>query len=75
MICNRPLVFVHACKLGLEGMVSKRKDSAYRSGRSPDWLKIQDEESGLLGGEAGSDGSGRCPGDCRAAPAGHPSGR
>jgi ATP-dependent DNA ligase len=32
-------VFAHACKLGLEGVVSKRKDSAYRSGRSPDWLK------------------------------------
>jgi bifunctional non-homologous end joining protein LigD len=28
-------VFRHACKLGLEGIVSKRKDSAYRSGRSP----------------------------------------
>jgi bifunctional non-homologous end joining protein LigD len=32
-------VFAHACKLGLEGIVSKRKDSPYRSGRSPDWLK------------------------------------
>jgi bifunctional non-homologous end joining protein LigD len=32
-------VFRHACKLGLEGIVSKRKDSPYRSGRSPDWLK------------------------------------
>jgi bifunctional non-homologous end joining protein LigD len=30
------LVFAHACKLGLEGIVSKRKDSRYRSGRSPD---------------------------------------
>jgi bifunctional non-homologous end joining protein LigD len=30
-------VFAHACKLGLEGIVSKRKDSTYRSGRSPDW--------------------------------------
>jgi bifunctional non-homologous end joining protein LigD len=29
-------VFRQACKLGLEGIVSKRKDSAYRSGRSPD---------------------------------------
>jgi hypothetical protein len=28
-------VFRHACKLGLEGLVSKRKDSADRSGRSP----------------------------------------
>src|SRR5262245_43220209 len=25
-----PTVFAHACKLGLEGIVSKRKDSAYR---------------------------------------------
>jgi ATP dependent DNA ligase domain len=44
-------VFRHACKLGLEGIVSKRKDSPYCSGRSPDWLK--DEEPGALGGEAG----------------------
>jgi bifunctional non-homologous end joining protein LigD len=34
-------VFRHACKLGLEGIVSKRKDSLYRSGRSPDWLKMK----------------------------------
>jgi bifunctional non-homologous end joining protein LigD len=34
-----PTVFAHACKMGLEGIVSKRKGSAYRSGRSPDWLK------------------------------------
>ena len=33
------VVFRHACKRGLEGIVSKQKDSAYRSGRSPDWLK------------------------------------
>jgi ATP-dependent DNA ligase len=31
-----PTVFAHACKMGLEGIVSKRKDSTYRSGRSPD---------------------------------------
>jgi hypothetical protein len=31
----------HACKLGLEGIVSKRKNSPYRSGRSPDWLKMK----------------------------------
>ena len=34
-------VFRHACKLGLEGIVSKRKDSPYKSGRSPHWLKIK----------------------------------
>jgi bifunctional non-homologous end joining protein LigD len=36
-----PTVFAHACKLGLEGIVSKHKDSVYRSGRSPDWLKMK----------------------------------
>ncbi len=30
-----------ACKLGLEGMVSKRADAPYRPGRSRDWLKIK----------------------------------
>src|SRR5262245_35743150 len=32
-------VFAHACKLGLEGIVSKLKDSTYRSGPSRNWLK------------------------------------
>jgi bifunctional non-homologous end joining protein LigD len=36
-----PTVFAHACRLGLEGVVSKRKGSSYRSGRSPDWLKMK----------------------------------
>jgi bifunctional non-homologous end joining protein LigD len=38
-------VFRHACKLGLEGIVSKRRDSAYRSGRSPDWLKMKNMDA------------------------------
>jgi ATP-dependent DNA ligase len=36
-----PTVFAHACKLGLEGIVSKRKGSPYRSDRSPDWLMLK----------------------------------
>ena len=32
-----PLVFQHACKLGLEGIVSKHKDSRYRSGHHWDF--------------------------------------
>ena len=36
-----PTVFAHACKMGLEGIVSKRRDLPYRSGRSPDWLKFK----------------------------------
>jgi bifunctional non-homologous end joining protein LigD len=35
------IVFAHACKLGCEGIVSKRLGSSYRSGRSPYWLKIK----------------------------------
>jgi bifunctional non-homologous end joining protein LigD len=34
-------VFQHACMMGLEGIVSKRLGSRYRSGRSPDWLKCK----------------------------------
>ena len=34
-------IFRHACALGLEGIVSKRRDARYRSGRSPTWLKIK----------------------------------
>ena len=40
-----PTVFAHACKMGLEGIVSKRKDSTYRSGRSPDWLKMKNSDA------------------------------
>jgi len=40
-----PTIFAHASKLGLEGIVSKRKDSAYRSGRSPDWLKMKNSDA------------------------------
>jgi ATP-dependent DNA ligase len=45
-------VFRHACKLGLEGIVSKRKDSPYRSGRSPDWLKMKNPEAPAVKREA-----------------------
>jgi bifunctional non-homologous end joining protein LigD len=47
-----PTVFAHACKMGLEGIVSKRKDSAYRSGRSPDWLKMKNPEASAVKREA-----------------------
>jgi ATP-dependent DNA ligase len=35
------VLFAHACKLGCEGIVSKRLGSVYRSGRSQQWLKIK----------------------------------
>jgi bifunctional non-homologous end joining protein LigD len=36
-----PEIFRHACALGLEGIVSKRRDARYRSGRSLTWLKVK----------------------------------
>jgi bifunctional non-homologous end joining protein LigD len=50
-----PTVFAHACKLGLEGIVSKRKDSAYRSGRSPDWVKMKNVDAPAVKREAEED--------------------
>ncbi|WP_375762754.1 non-homologous end-joining DNA ligase [Bradyrhizobium sp. B025] len=32
-------MFEHACKIGLEGVVSKVRDSAYASGRGNNWVK------------------------------------
>jgi len=34
-------VFRAACNMGLEGIVAKRRDSRYRSGRWRDWIKIK----------------------------------
>jgi bifunctional non-homologous end joining protein LigD len=34
-------LFAKACKAGLEGIISKRVDEPYRSGRSRAWLKIK----------------------------------
>jgi bifunctional non-homologous end joining protein LigD len=31
--------------MGLEGIVSKRIDRPYRSGRSPDWIKLKNPEA------------------------------
>jgi ATP-dependent DNA ligase len=38
------IVFAHACELGLEGIVSKRAGSRYRSGPSRNWLKCLSPE-------------------------------
>jgi bifunctional non-homologous end joining protein LigD len=34
-------VYRHACELEVEGIVSKRADAPYRSGRGRDWLKLK----------------------------------
>jgi bifunctional non-homologous end joining protein LigD len=38
-------VFQHACQMGLEGIVAKPRDRPYRSGRSPDWVKVKNPDA------------------------------
>jgi len=49
------IVFEHACKLGYEGIVSKRLGSRYRSGRSPYWLKVENPHAPAVKREAEED--------------------
>jgi bifunctional non-homologous end joining protein LigD len=49
------VVFRHACKLGLEGIVSKRLGSRYRSGRSQHWIKSKNPDAPAVKREAEED--------------------
>ena len=40
-----PDLFRAACKMGIEGLVSKRRDRPYRAGRSPHWVKLKNPAS------------------------------
>jgi hypothetical protein len=53
--CSAGLSSRHACKMGLEGIVSKRLGSRYRSGRSPDWLKFKNPDAPAVKREAEED--------------------
>jgi len=49
------LVFDAACQLGCEGIVSKRLGSPYRSGRSPQWVKVKNPNAPAVKREAEED--------------------
>jgi len=49
------VVFRHACKLGFEGIVSKRLGSPYVSGRSRNWLKFENSAAPAVKREAEED--------------------
>ena len=49
------IVYKHACKLGCEGIVSKRLGSHYRSGRSTAWLKVKNPAAPAVRREAEED--------------------
>src|SRR5215469_5558925 len=49
------IVFREACKLGCEGIVSKRLGSIYRRGLSPLWLKVKNPNAPAVKREAEED--------------------
>jgi bifunctional non-homologous end joining protein LigD len=53
--CEGAAVFKHACALGCEGIVSKRRGSHYRSGRVDHWLKIKNPDAAAVKREAEED--------------------
>jgi bifunctional non-homologous end joining protein LigD len=53
------VVFRHACKLGFEGIVSKRLGSPYVSGRSRHWIKNKNPQHPAVKREAEEDWSKR----------------
>jgi len=54
-----PDFFTHACRLGLEGVVAKRRDAPYRGTRGADWLKIKcvKQQEVVIGGYTDPEGS------------------
>ena len=48
-------LFKRACAMGLEGIVSKRLGSRYRSGRTSDWLKFKNPAAPAVRREAEKD--------------------
>ncbi|MEX2141991.1 MAG: DNA ligase D [Pirellulales bacterium] len=59
VIGHGPDYFDEACKLGLEGIISKRGDRPYYQGRSADWLKVKciKREEFVIGGFTDPGGS------------------
>ena len=56
-----PTMLAHTCRLGLEGIISKRKDLPYRPGRGHHWFKakcVQSQEFVILGYVASTAASG-----------------
>ena len=52
---DAPALYTQACAMGVEGIVSKRETSRYRSGSSPDWLNAKNPASAAARREATED--------------------
>ncbi|MCK1577009.1 RNA ligase family protein [Bradyrhizobium sp. 174] len=46
-----PELFLAACRMGLEGLVSKHRDRPYRGGRQKHWLKVKNRSHPAIGRE------------------------
>jgi bifunctional non-homologous end joining protein LigD len=59
VIGNGPEFLAHACGAGLEGVMAKRRQAPYRSGRGSDWLKIKclKEQEVVIGGYTEPEGT------------------
>ncbi len=57
--CVGATIYKHACALGCEGIVSKRRGSPYRSGRVDCWVKVKNPAAPAVRREAEEDWSGR----------------
>jgi hypothetical protein len=53
-------IFLQACKMGLEGILSNRLSAPYRSGPSRDWLKVKNPDSPAM-----TSGRGKSNGEIR----------
>jgi bifunctional non-homologous end joining protein LigD len=49
------IVYLEACRLGCEGIVSKRLGSTYRSGRTQHWIKVKNPKAPAVKREAEED--------------------
>jgi len=45
---DSPTVFEHTCRLGADGIVSKKVDGTYRSGPCRVWIKVRNPASGAV---------------------------
>jgi ATP-dependent DNA ligase len=43
-----PDLFRAACRMGLEGLVSKHRDRPYQAGRSKHWVKVKNRQHPAL---------------------------
>jgi bifunctional non-homologous end joining protein LigD len=59
VVGDGPAFFAQACRLGLEGIVSKLRDAPYRSTRSREWLKVKcfKRQEVVIGGYTDPEGS------------------